>query len=427
MEINIDPIQATERSWTFMVYLAGDNNLEHFALKDLAEMKRAGSTPQVAIVAQLDGLSDRSTRRYFLQQNTSLPQDCLATLPEVNTGDPIALFNFIEWATQTFPAEHYGLILWNHGAGWKDDDIYQAAQKAGQSGKVIDKMISRAGVRRSRRALFRPTLEKVVDGHLRAILFDDTSADFLDNIELKQVLQKAVSILRRPLDLLGFDACLMSMLEVQYQVRTCSQVMVGSQEIEPGDGWPYEGILRKLVIDPGMSAAHLGSLIVNEYLESYRQNLPPAGVTQSAVNCRLLDPLAASVSQLANVLQNGLAHSEDWPTPVDDLISTVQRQALRFRDQDYFDLADICRQLSDLDPGGPASQAANGVLDVLNGVDSPVVKAGSQGDSKAGACGISVYLPARWLSPLYQTLDFAQEQSWDNFLKTLIPPDKVNE
>ncbi len=168
-------------------------------------------------------------------------------MPEVNTGDPAALLDFIVWATAAYPAEHYALILWNHGAGWKDDDIYQAAQKAGQPGKSDAYLFAPAGVRRSRRAIFRPTLEKVVAGHLRAVLFDDTSADFLDNIELKQVLQQAVSTLGKPLDLLGFDACLMSMLEVQYQVRTCSQVMVASQEVEPADGWPYEGILCKLV------------------------------------------------------------------------------------------------------------------------------------------------------------------------------------
>ncbi len=64
-----DPIRTTGRSWTFMVYLAGDNNLEHFAMKDLGEMKEAGSNAQVAILAQLDGLSDRTARRFCLQKD----------------------------------------------------------------------------------------------------------------------------------------------------------------------------------------------------------------------------------------------------------------------------------------------------------------------------------------------------------------------
>ncbi len=57
-----------------MVYLAGDNNLQDFALKDLVEMKQAGSTGyavdagcafdahSIAIVAQLDRMADSISR-----------------------------------------------------------------------------------------------------------------------------------------------------------------------------------------------------------------------------------------------------------------------------------------------------------------------------------------------------------------------------
>ena len=41
-------------SWTFFVYLAGDNDLESFALQDFDEMEWVGSTKQVNIVVQFD-------------------------------------------------------------------------------------------------------------------------------------------------------------------------------------------------------------------------------------------------------------------------------------------------------------------------------------------------------------------------------------
>ena len=419
------PSQVAMPNWTIMVYLAGDNNLERFAFKDLGEMKCAGSTSRMAIVAQLDGLSNQSTRRYFLQKDTDLSQDCVARLPEVNTGDPAALADFIEWATNTFPARHYGLILWNHGAGWKDDDVYQAARKAGQSDKGVDRIIARAGISRSRRALFRPTMEKVVDGHLRAVLFDDTSADFLDNIELKKVMQQAVKRLGRPIDLLGFDACLMSMLEVQYQVRSQCHLMVASQEIEPADGWPYGHILIKLACDPDMNVSDLGRLIVKEYIDSYRLKPSFTEVTLSAVYGERLEPLAVAVSRLADVLRDGLVRPENWSIPVDELISSVQRQAIHFRDQDYFDLADICRQLYNLVPTGLAGQAAESVLTLLKESNSPVAAAGTLGAKMESACGISIYLPSRALSPLYQNLDFGREQTWGYFLQYLIPTAKA--
>ena len=116
-----------ERDWTFMVYLAGDNNLENFGLKDLREMKKAGSTETVAIVAQFDSMSGNITRRYELTGKGSLDDDCVAELPEVNTGDPNALIDFIAWAGNEYPARHFALVLWNHGSGWKDEDIYRTA------------------------------------------------------------------------------------------------------------------------------------------------------------------------------------------------------------------------------------------------------------------------------------------------------------
>jgi hypothetical protein len=36
-----------QAKWTFMVYMAGDNNLDGAALRDIDEMARAGSTKDV--------------------------------------------------------------------------------------------------------------------------------------------------------------------------------------------------------------------------------------------------------------------------------------------------------------------------------------------------------------------------------------------
>ena len=70
---------------------------------------------------------------------------------------------------------------------------------------------------RHRRALFQSTVAQAT--HDRAIAFDDTSKDFLDNVELKKVLAEVKRQTGRELDVLGFDACLMSMVEIAYQLR----------------------------------------------------------------------------------------------------------------------------------------------------------------------------------------------------------------
>ena len=48
------------------------------------------------------------------------------------------------------------------------------------------------------------------------------------------------------LDLLGFDACLMGMHEVAYATRGLANYLVGSEEVEPGAGYPYDAVLSGL-------------------------------------------------------------------------------------------------------------------------------------------------------------------------------------
>ena len=51
-------------AWTVMVWMAGDNDLESFGDKDLAEIKRVGSTDEANVVVQFDSMGDDRTRRY---------------------------------------------------------------------------------------------------------------------------------------------------------------------------------------------------------------------------------------------------------------------------------------------------------------------------------------------------------------------------
>ncbi len=89
---------------------------------------------------------------------------------ETNTGDPKILMDFLKWSITTYPAEHYMAVLWNHGSGWNEDDVYDRAVK-------------------------------VSPAKDRAILYDDESKDFLDNAEMKNVLTSSKIQQRLSLDL----------------------------------------------------------------------------------------------------------------------------------------------------------------------------------------------------------------------------------
>ena len=362
--MNGQTAQPNNAKWTFMVYLAGDNNLENFGDRDLAEMKRVGSGPRLDIVAQFDRMSDSITRRYHVTRAPSLQDDCVQELSEVNTGDPASLSAFLSWAIVTYPADRFALVLWNHGSGWKDDDIYKAAARGSVPGQpaVSPAMVRRVRSARSGRVLFSTS----VAGMLRAILFDDSSADFLDNRELKQVLAEVVARTGRPLDLLGFDACLMNMLEVVYQVRDQCRVVVGSQEIEPGDGWPYDRILAALAANPDMDAEALGRCIVPAYVDHYREHSPGMAVTQSAIRTSAVGPVCGATGALAEALIPLLDSTTLWGK-----LSKTQRDVQRFTDREYVDLYHLADLIAKSDRRGKSGKAAQRVGQSTGPINDP--------------------------------------------------------
>jgi hypothetical protein len=99
--------------------------------------------------------------------------------------------------------------------------------------------------------------------------------------------------------LLGYDACLMHMIEVVYQVMANAGVSVGSEEVEPWDGWPYDTILADLTGMPTMNEDALGTVIVDRYMDSYGY---AGSETQSAMDNSALPNLVTAVDNLAQAL-----------------------------------------------------------------------------------------------------------------------------
>src|SRR5262245_25010890 len=172
---------AKRKQWNVMVYLAGDNNLDSAGVADLQEMKTIGSTDQVAIVAQFDRSgARRTTNRYVLQKGSTLAEDLVTSLGETNTGDPAVLRDFVTWAVTTQPARHYMLVIWNHGSGWDDSNLYAGDYFSGATPPVVRKGrvlaapagpaagppvrsgTVRAAIKRARRSLFQTTVASMV-------------------------------------------------------------------------------------------------------------------------------------------------------------------------------------------------------------------------------------------------------------------------
>ncbi|MFC2022364.1 clostripain-related cysteine peptidase [Chloroflexota bacterium] len=225
------------RNWTFMVYMAADNDLDTALVKDLNEMEVVGSTDNVSIVALLDRYGSGNTNIYYVTSDNDTNTINSPVVPgpfgaEVDMGDPNTLVSFVEWTMDNYPANNYALVLSDHGSGWRGRAIPEALTKG--------------------------------------VAWDDTSGGtYIDTPELGTALATINTNTGVVLDIVGFDACSMQMVEIASEIEDYANIMVGSEEVEPVDGWPYNTILADLIGAPASTPQVLATTIVNQYMAYY--------------------------------------------------------------------------------------------------------------------------------------------------------------
>lgn len=355
-------------TWTILVYMAADNNLEPFALQDLNEMESIALPASVNLVALVDrgpgydttngNWTDTRSGRITNDGNTSTIGSPLASLGELNTGSGTTLTNFIDAAVAANPASHYALIVWNHGGG------------------------------------------------LSGTAWDDSSGN--DNLTLPEMLSAVQSSSIGRFDLIGFDACLQGMVEQAWDMRSVADVVVASQELEPGDGWEYQYFLDDLAASPAMTSFELGAAIVEAYRERYAGE---PDTTLAATRTQALGALKTAIDAFS-------AAAIDAGTGViDALLDAAQRTTVINRgDGDVRDLGSFMRQIA---AGASPAAVKTAAQQVLSAVETAVL---ARTGTVAGVHGLSVYLPLESITDSYVSADytFLQGTSWGNLLRFML-------
>jgi len=371
------------RTWTILVYLNADNNLEEFGIEDVNEMETVGSSPEVDILVQMDRSPYYDTsngdwigaRRMRIIHDTNtaiISSPVLGNLgTNVDMGDWRKLRDFILWGQTNYPAEHYMVVIWNHGAGWR---------------------AATAGTPEANPAT-------------RGVSFDDTSGTHIATTDLPRALD-----VQPRMDLITFDASLMQMVEVAYEVRHYGSIMVGSEESPPGSGYAYQTFLATLVATPTMLPEQLASEIVTQTLAYYSSIGFTGALTQSAVALDKMDGLALAVDGFARALATAMpAYSAQ--------ITSARTQAQRYAYPDNKDLYDFARLIAQLVPQSNVVQAAQTVTTT---VDDAVI-AEDHNLPARNSHGLAIFVPkstdyTSYYRPTYQVLEFATNTAWDEWL-----------
>lgn len=375
--------QSGRARWTVLVYMNAANDLQPDSLLNIGQMASVGSDgTNLNIVVQWkqancpnnpNGCGSPSflgTRRYYIRThsasdvaqiengNTSvLDSDRLADPPtndatgQSDMGNYAVLNNFLQWGTQTYPADNLALVIWDHGSGWVD--VYRSAAKKGMAPRP------------------------------RAVSVDYSTNDEIETWELSQGMANP----HQSIDMLIIDCSLEQMLEVAYQVRNNARVMVGSEDSPPGPGYPYDKWLN-YVKASGQNPCDVGNTIVQDFIASYNSSQWP-DLTQSVLDLSKMQNVANAQEALALALNRHI--SDQSAAYVYARTNAWSYDNPYYADnKDLFHYVDLIRQKT---TASDLQQAAVGVETSLTGSGGAILYNG-HGSNQPNSNGLAVYVPA---------------------------------
>ena len=426
------------KDWTIMVYMAGDNNLAvdmAYAMEQIKEVAQKGAGDRNVLV-YYDGNSPQIPTLYcdFSQPNPEyIPsvtaEDKLYSVPHKwneNAADTKSVMNFINWCVNTRGrrAKRYGLIFSGHSLGFMDKGLFRD-ETSGKSMKIEDMffMLQRSVLPEA--SLQEMAHEKGYEGE-----------DFK---------RETTVLLGQQLDLLGFDSCVMGMLEVGYQFQDLTKTMIVSEGSVPSAGWSYAKILGNLC-GGKWSTKWVAETFVKEFIHG-QDNFVVGGVNVDMAAWDLQDGL----NDLANAL-DGLSQAliDCFQDPKTTIYKQMERVILsvHWKCQSYMldqniDLADFCellqaecKSLSEELGGADDLAILKDLQDccarVIELVRRAVLQSGFSGGEGQYSNGISIYFPWTWEGYLvsktnYESLWFTKDrknknygekwEGWSDFLK----------
>lgn len=369
-------------SWTVMAYIDADNNVEGFGLDRFRELASTGSTQDVNIVGLLDASSWNTTGCGEIQNgdtpdqnwgddpSTIWPAWADAADNELNMGHPDTVTRFVNWAIGQYPADHYALIFWDHGAG--------------------------------------------AHGHLCSDVTDGDPG--LTTAELGQ----AYDGITQKLDVLLFNACLMGMVEVAYESRDAADVMVASEELMWADLLPFTPIINALVGNPNMD----GEDLANEMVDAFEARCAAQNYDDQTLAAIDLNKIGSATTGLVGEMEDlatmmlTTATSDDWKAV---LAAHDNTQKFGQQHHNYYDLGQWMDEINN--HALASADLKNAATAVRNALDDAVID--PYAGSNVTANGLSVYAPFAELNRRYDPahggndIDMVDDTRWEEFVGPL--------
>ena len=338
---------AEDGSWAVYWYLCGSDLETNWgaATGDLAEMMEVALPENVNVVIQTGGAAvwqndvmDPSKTQRWLYNHEGL--QLVDEQPLANMGEAQTLYDFLDYANTNYPADKVAVTFWNHGGG-------------SVSGAAFDELHG------------------------------------LDSLNLAEMYQAFDAVwpanaANPALELVGFDTCLMATVDVAAAFQPFAKYLVGSEEVEPGNGWLYSGWLGALAANPSMGGGELGVAICDTYYEGCQAVGTHEQTTLSLTDLTKLTPLLEAYESFGEEAFVAAAEDPGFFAELGRAASQSENYGGNTREQGYtnmVDLGHLARQTAWLLP------SAQDVCDALD--ECVIYQVG--GPYRAEATGLSCY------------------------------------
>ncbi|MFH1619997.1 MAG: clostripain-related cysteine peptidase [bacterium] len=238
---------------------------------------------------------------------------------------------------------------------------------------------------------------------LKGISFDDLTKKHISVGDLKHAMKRIGKV-----DVYGSDACLMQMGAIAAELKDYADVIIGSEDIEPEEGWDYDALLTKLSANPRASAEEAAKYVVDGFRRYYSKRGRRSSL--SAIRAPALDGLAERVNMWTDRIY-GIMQEDSLETQgTASALYMAWTRALRFPKSDSVDLCNFVGIVSMLSPDEQLKAMSS---DMLKYVAQELVVANASVMYRA--YGIAAYMPAKKYNEGYETFQWARMSGWGDF------------
>ncbi len=423
-----------------MIYLSGDNNLSLDMAYSIEQMRRITATNQnINILVYFDGYSAEIPTLYadfsgsyddhtfqrsykFKEKLFKVPRDI-----NENSASMYNLLNFVHWgvnqveymergvARKGRKGTNYAMIFSGHSMGFQSIGLFQDS-KANYN-MTMSKLRWALDRMQSKEAdLIKWAADDEEKYKARQLEMAKKCNETIPDDELgwsdDYRISRQTEILGQQVSLLGFDSCMMGMLEVGSQFKGRAETMVASEGSIPNTGWSYAQMLADVANGYSSStSAAIAIQFVDKYIK--QQNRHAIGSVSVDIAAWDLDPtkveqLDSAFEAFADALIKGFKASDVCHSHLKLALLSARFNCQSYTMEQNVDLVDLCKLLAKeirsipnvtVEQFAPLTDIVGKADAVIEAVRNCVLLSGFSGGKNQFSNGISIYFP--WTKDSY--------------------------